>query len=214
MPKVMFGQKINFGGANNDFIRLKEKGEKFQLRFVASGQYEGIHFIKQQDGSIKRSFCPRIMTGGQKDCEICQLYFQAYNEAKEEQDKNIKEKLLKEARENFGVTMKFYFPVLDRTAGAGTGKASVLQTCLSVRSKLELMVEAGINVTASEFVLTRTEQPGSDYYSLIRLDSAEVKKLTKEEEAEVEKAKGIDLEALLGHEVLDSSFNLEGENDW
>ena len=77
-----------------------------------------------------------------------------------------------------------------------------------MRNDIEDEVEAGIDVLKAEFVLTRTERPGSDYYSLVRMDSQDVKKLTAEEELELDGAKTLDLHTILGGSK-DSKMALE-----
>jgi hypothetical protein len=200
MPVAGIGQSINLGG-KSQFIRLKKKGDKIQFRLANGAVYEGKHF-SEENGEFTTTFCPRVMTQGQEKCATCEMYFDLRNKAKEEKDENKKKALQTEASKKYGVKISFYFPVVDRT----DGKAKVLQTSLSVRTKLESMVESGVNILDADFVLLRTENAGADYYSLVRLDSKDTKPLSKEENEEFEKAKVIDIEGMLGHKTNKSSM--------
>jgi len=202
MPIVAFGQELNLGN-ENEIVRLKAKGDKIQFRFAGNGYYEGIHFVKDENGITKITLCPRIMQS--EECELCKKYFEEVKKANLIEDEAKKNKALKVAKDSYGVAIKFYYPILDR----GTGKAKILQTTLSVRKKIEALVTAGIDVLASEFVLVRTEQPGSDYYQLIRVDSSEVKKLSEEEKKELTRVKEFDLEKILNRETKKSDLDLE-----
>jgi len=206
MPTLTFGQELNFGN-ENEIVRLKSKGDKIQFRLAGNGYYEGVHFVKDEKGATNITYCPRIMQTG--ECELCKKFFEETKKAKLIEDEAKRNKALKAAKDSYGVSIKFYYPILDR----GTGKAKILQTTLSVRKKIEALVVAGIDVLASEFEIGRTEQPGSDYYQLIRVDSSEVKKLTEEENKELERAREFDLEKILNRETKKSDLDLEDIKD-
>lgn len=207
MPKIDFGQKISFGGS--DFIRLKSKGDKAHFRFAGSAVYEGKHFITDDYGNIKTVFCPHIM--GNQPCEICKNWSKLMKEMKEEKSEAKRKDIERKARD-FKVAISFFYPVLDRTSEAvEEHKAKILQTTTLVRQAIEAEVEAGIDVLEVDYILTRNEGAPATYYSLIRLDSKDTKKLTDAEWVEYEKAKMLDIEEILGHKVNKSSLSLEAE---
>lgn len=199
MPVAEIGQPLNLGGGSQ-FLRLKSKGDKVQFRLAKGAVYEGKHFLTNEQGETEFSYCARIMTQGAEKCPTCEKFFELKREAKETPDKSKREELLQDASKKYGVKISFYWPIVDRA----DGKAKILQTSLSVRSKFESMVEAGVNILDSDFILLRTETPGADYYSLIRVDSKDTKELSKEEKEELTKAKNMDLEEILGHSIASS----------
>ena len=195
MPFADFGQKIpSIDGRESKIFFLKTKGEKVVFRIVGKPYYISRHFVQKEDGSWNIFFCPRIMKDSK--CIYCQKYFdlrKQVKEAKESGDKGAAEALNEEAK-RYKETTRFYYPAINRETGEGI----LLEAPLSVRLKLDSYVEAGADVLNSDFVLTRTEKPGSDYYTLIRLDSKDTKPLTKKEKEEVKKVKEWDIEEMLG----------------
>src|SRR5690606_3687535 len=86
-------------------------------------------------------------------------------------------------------SISVYYPVLDRT----TGQFVVFQTKPSVRKEIEAEYAMGTKVLEIDWIVMRTENPGSGYYKVSKVDSADTKPLTEEELAEVERFKSIDL---------------------
>ena len=207
MPYADFGEKTPLDGGSSKVFALKGQGEKVTIRILAKPYYTGKHFVKTEKG-WNIFFCPRIMH--QQNCEYCQKFFDIKKQAKEAKqsgDDKAAEALNKEARE-YGPTVRFYYPAIIRERE----EAVLLAVPLSVRLKIDSYVEAGINVLESDFVYTRTEKPGSDYYTLIRLDSKDTKPLTKKEKEAVKETKNWDLEKMLGV-VNESSQELTNDEE-
>jgi hypothetical protein len=218
MPDFNFGEKTNADSTPKiDFLRLDHKDQKLHLRFLPyPGVYEGKHFIIGEDGKWNISYCPKIMKGKDSECIYCDKYWEAKRGLKEIEDTmkaderkemTVKEKALKksydEVAKKYGNTISFYYRVIDRD----TGQARIFKTTRSVRIKLEDENKAGIEVPDYDYIITRTERPGSDYYSLIRLDSSKVPELTHEELLQIEVARKWDLnEMVFGSRK--SSFDL------
>lgn len=191
MPTFNFGDKLAMD-RKNLFIQLKSKDERFHLRFIGGGSYDGKHFIQNGD-KWDITYCPRIMDD--LHCEHCEVAFSIQKQIKElkETDGNEQDikKLEKELRPH-KVKITFYYPVIDRDKE----QLHVLKTSLSVRLALEDEIKNGIDVTKYDYYLTRTEKPGSEYYKLTRIDSSETKPLTEEEEKELKQVQTMDLEAI------------------
>lgn len=194
MPVLDFGQKAPFEGKSSKIFKLKTKGEKVTIRILGRPHYTGKHFIRKNNGDWLIFFCPRIMKGSK--CMYCDKYFELMKlvkEAKEKGDKKAVKALRDEARQ-YGPTVRFYYPALIRERE----EAVLLEVPLSVRLKIDDYVDAGVDVLSSDFIYRRTEKPGSDFYSLIRLDSKDVKPLTDKEKKEAESVKDWDIEGMLG----------------
>lgn len=195
MPEVDFGEKIpEIDGSVSKVFKLKSKGEKVTIRILDKPHYVSRHFIQKDNGSWNIFFCPRIMN--KSKCIYCEKYFDIMKEAKkakEAGDKEAYEDLVKQAR-RYKETTRFYYPALIREKE----EAVLLEVPLSVRLKIDDYVEAGVDVLNSDFVYTRTEKPGADYYSLIRLDSKDTKPFTEKEKEEIENVKTWDIDGMLG----------------
>lgn len=207
MPTFNFGDKLDNIDRASNFIELKSKGEKVHIRILpGTYYYDATHFVeKPGEGKGGKSAwdvfkCPRIMKG--EDCAECQKYFDAVEESKNEKDEKKAKKIKDEARREFYPDIKFYYPVLDREAE----EAGIFKTTLGVRLKLEREMENGIDVLEYDYIVTRTENPGTDYYSLTRLDSKQIKDLTAKEQEEVMRAASWDLAKTLGAKQSESSF--------
>lgn len=191
MPSARMGEATNLD--RQQFFQLKGKGEKATLRFASLDyHYDGQHFIAQEGSDRKMvTPCPRINNQG--DCMYCNKYFELSRAAKEIENEVKRKEAFDAARQAYGVALTFYYPVLNRTTKAAT----IFKTKLSIRKKLETEVEEGVDVLKFDWVVTRTENPGSEYYTLKRVDSAEMQKLDADEKAELEKAKALDLDHIL-----------------
>lgn len=223
MPVAQWGQKVKTG--NSKFLKLESKGESAIIRLLGPAVYEGMHFIKDDAGNFQRSYCPRIM--GEMDCMYCNKYFELTAKVKEAKSDKKKEELKKSA-DQFRSSIKFYYPVLDRTelyGGQGEGEAKIFETRTMVRVAIEnaykgfvetLGEEKAIErMTESDWIVTRTEQTGAgnNYYSVQRMDSSDVADLTEEEQNQLNIGRAFDLEEELGHTTLDSNFNPVGKSD-
>jgi hypothetical protein len=192
MPTAQIGDKISLD--RREFLELKSKGEKIKIRIAnADYYYEGKHFFQHKNGDWTVESCPRV--NEKLDCEDCEEYFKLIKQVKElrtEGDEKKAKDLEKKAR-NYKANVSFYYPVLDRE----TGLAGVFRTTLSTRLKLEDYKEDGVDILKFDFIVKRTEKPGSDYYSLTRVDSADTPALTKDEKQELKKAQEFKLEEVV-----------------
>lgn len=203
MPIIKFGEKTVFDKEQSNIFRLTAKGQKIHLRVLGNGYYEGKHFIKKDDGSWLVFYCPRIMRGS--NCIYCEKMFKLRKQLKATKGKeNANRKALEKRIRELSPSIMFYYPILDRDEGT----AKIFQTTLSVRNTFEQDHQAGIDILKSEYVISRTETPPI-YYSVVRLDSANIKPLTDKEKEEVKKAKEWDLQSILDHSVP-SSLDFEG----
>lgn len=188
MPtELAFGESMP--GQGNLYLRVKKKGDQIQFRLAQNPTFVGKHFIEKETGWDVPG-CPRI--NSQEECERCDLFFKAKAELKKleatkptdpESLETIKR--LKNDVRQYGATVTFYFPILDR----GTGRFGILQTTSGVRNKLNAQHEAGVDVFKKDWILRNTGSDNpNELYSLIPVDSADTKPFTEEEEAEFKKA--------------------------
>lgn len=177
MPIAQFGEKLNF--SNNQFLKLKSKSDKVRFRLLGAPFIEGKHFFELEDGWDIQA-CPRI--NNREECQHCKKYFQIISGLKKTDDKTMQKQIQKEA-DPFKVSISVYYPIIDRLSA----EFKVLQTTMGVRGKIETEVELGTKVLNVDFDLLRTELPGSDYYKLARVDSAETTPLLPQEEEIVAK---------------------------
>lgn len=200
MPYADFGEKVDFSASL--FTKLKAKGDKIHFRIIGSSFYDGKHFMKTDDGWDVVP-CPRINEG--TECEICNMFFAAHKDAKKRGlDKTETDKLTRD----FKPSISFYFPILNRE----TGRFEVFQTTQSVRNSIEEEVEMGTDVLNVDFIVLRTEKPGSNYYKTSRVDSKDTKALTKDEKAEVERGKKIKLENYINGQREESTEDVDINN--
>lgn len=209
MPHAKFGDKTPLDSGSTKIFKLTSKGQKATIRILNDGFYNGKHFIQRGDGSWTVFYCPRVML--EKPCMYCKKYFEKKKELKKLEKAKSKDseamKLLAKDIRRFGSTIRWYYPALNRDAGTPI----ILQVTLGVRNKLEGFVEAGIDVLASDFILMRTEKPGSDYYSLIRKDSKNTPELTKDEVVGCTEALSWDIEKEV--QGKESSLTFVPENE-
>ncbi len=215
MPKVDFGEKTHFDGGKTEFLELKNKDQKFRVRFLGSAVYDGKHFFKQADGKWNISYCPRIMNN--KDCQFCEKFFEAKRLMKELKnelgepdqmpvEKRNEYKRLENVAKTYGETTTFYYPVLDRE----TEQAGILKCAPSIRWMLDEEHSNGVKILDFDYIVKRTEVPGK-YYTLTRLDSSMIKPFTEKENEEIDKALGWDLDKMVYGKQ--SSFDLSQDED-
>jgi hypothetical protein len=201
MPYLNFGEELSF--SKNTFIKLSGKNDQLHFRLLGTAYYEGKHFIKKADGKWEVLPCQRINT--KQGCEYCKLYFEHLEEALKVKDTSKKEyEALKKEADKYKAAISIYYPVLNRK----TETFQIFETKMGIRKKIEAELAAGIPVLERDFIVTRTENPGADYYTLTRLDSADTQPLTDKEKEEIEKAKTTDLESLImGSKDEESELN-------
>lgn len=195
MPTADFGEKISFSASK--FTKLKSKGDKLHFRILGKPFYDGKHFM--EDPSNEKGWdvkpCPRINEGA--ECEICEMFFSAHRSAKKDGlDRSETDKLTNP----FKPAVSFYFPILNRE----TEEFEIFQTTQGVRNQIEAKIELGIKILDRDVIVVRTENPGSNYYSLDVVDSSDTKDLTKKEKSEVRKAQSINLEDYINGREEDS----------
>lgn len=199
-----FGSKTSMDRGGS-FIQLKGKGEKIQFRLIAPPFYDGKHFQKDGD-KWKVTMCPKIMS--ESECDSCEEYYKLYREAKNEEDKNKKEELLKKAR-YYKAKVTFYYPILDRSDET----AKILKTTLSVRLKIDDRTNMGFDVRKNDWILMRTEKPGADFYALEPVDSTLSKPLTEKEQEQIKLAQSWNMEEKTGTKLNESSEEFVKETD-
>ena len=205
MPNAQMGSTLPID-SRGLFVDLKSKGESVTVRFAtAEFYYDGKHFTKDENtGKWVFTGCPRINEDA--PCDMCDKFFELKKlakDAKKAGDSNGEENLNNQARA-YGAKVSFYYPILDRNSGM----AKIFKTSLSVRLKLEDFLKAGVKVMDSDFTITRTERTGADYYTVIRVDSAEVKPFTDKDKTELDKAKAFVLSDIIDN-VKQSELSLD-----
>lgn len=196
-----FGQQLP--GSGNNFVRLKQKGDKIQFRIAQEPAFYAKHFIQltdQETGQVKWDVpeCIRIMNG--EECEYCVSFFKIKSKQKKLLAGRKKDDLEKEERQEFNrldlqarqfaPTVEHYFAVLDRL----DGKAKILQTTNGVKNKFNSYFETGRDVFETEWLLSNTGSDSpAERYLLQPIDSAKVQNFTSQEEEEWAKAGGLDL---------------------
>ena len=192
MPQANIGQKTALD-KTNIFISLKAQGEKVTFR-LAQGtySYDGKHFTKTAEGWAI-GYCPRIMS--EEPCNLCQRYFEINKGVKKLKEENAPAGEISEAEKESNLykpKITFYYAILNRDLK----QAQILKATLSTRLKFDELQENGVDVMGSDFILTRTEKPGADYYSLIRKDSKDSPEIYEEELNEFGKAQVFNIDEL------------------
>lgn len=206
MPYADFGEKLSFS-AGSQFFKLKSKGDKLRFRLLGAPFIEGKHFTELPDGSWDIQPCPRVNENSK--CDTCNKYFSIIMKAKKTGDKTLMEQAKKEAKP-YQNSVAAYFPVINRD----TQEFVVFQSTVGVRTKIEDEIALGKKVLEIDLVVLRTETPGSEYYKLSPVDSADTLPLTEKELSEVERYKTIDLsEMVAGAADDDSSLAIEANSE-
>jgi hypothetical protein len=207
MPQGVIGEKNNLDRDNN-FLELKAKDQKIQVRFVKQDYYyEGKHFMQEEDGRWLVTDCPRINLGEEHNCEYCVKYFEIMKPMRElKQQMKVAETdqakaeiqvkidaVTKKARP-YKVQIGFFYAVLDRA----DGKAKIFKTKPSIRIALEQFEETDEDFIDYDYLIVRTQQPGAGYYSMKAVDSKKTVELSVEEKAEIKKAEEWNLSEMVG----------------
>jgi hypothetical protein len=198
MPYTEYDEPYNTGNLFDVIFRLIRKDEKIHFRLIGKPYYDGKHFLKNDDGSWNVVDCDRINL--QAPCEYCARYFQIIKESKLTNDKDLIEAGKKQAQQ-WKATLSFYLPIINREIE----EFQVFKTTLSVKKGLEEEVAMGTPVMERDFIVLRTEKPGSEYYKLSRLDTGDTKPLNKKEKAEIERFKSMDLSDIVSGKVDEGS---------
>lgn len=194
MPQVGFGEKLPTGGSQ--FIKLSSKGDKVRIRLLDAPFVEGKHFFQtgvDENGKPIWDIqgCPRINDGGK--CEHCDKFFAIKRKVKKETDKTIIAQLNKEA-DQWKPSTFVHYPVIDRMNAC----FAVFQTTVGVRQQIEDEFSLGTKVLDVDFIVLRTETPGSGYYKVSKVDSADTTPLLPAEEEAIEAYKSMNLADLVG----------------
>lgn len=203
MPFADFGENISFGV--HQYLKLKDKKDKVQFRILGKPYFEGKHFMKDDKGNWDVKPCPRVDENA--ECDLCKTYFSIIAAGKKTNDKTLMEQAKKEAKP-FQNAVSVYYPIINRE----TGEYAVFQTTWGVRNMLEAEVELGVKVMKVDWIVLRTEVPGS-YYKLSRVDSAETKALTKEEKEIVKQYKDGHLAEAIGGTADEAGVAVEANSE-
>ena len=176
MPVIKFGQELNLPKGESKYLKLRNKGDFLVFRIAGTPVYETDHWINREKVS-----CDKYNSlENDAPCHYCD----DYAEAVAADDKQV-------MRELRPVTT-FMYPVLDRT----TGKAGIYQfTAKSLHYGIDGYAKMGVDVFACDWRVDRHKQTvdeaGPEFYSLMRLSEGV---LSKEEKAELKRAKEFELE--------------------
>ncbi|MDX9743620.1 MAG: hypothetical protein RBT59_07390 [Arcobacteraceae bacterium] len=99
----------------------------------------------------------------------------------------------KKSASKYQATVTVYFPVINRKLEA----FQIFQTTVGIKKKIDAEIALGTPVLERDFMVIRTEEPGSNYYTLSKVDSADSKDFTDKEKEEVEKFKKMNLENIV-----------------
>lgn len=202
MPTANFGEKVSF--STNRFTKLTAKGDKVQFRIIKAPFYDGKHFLKDDEGNWDIRPCPRINEG--HECEFCNKFFAALKKAKKE---GLDQKETDKLTNPWKASVSFYYPIINRESG----EFEIFQTTKGVRDAIEAELELNSKTLERDIIVLRTEIPGS-YYKVSVVDSADIKKLTKEEKEAFDKGKEIDLsEFVYGVEDDEGEVALEANTE-
>lgn len=177
MPLIGFGEELPKSSGN--FIRLKNVGEKIQFRILGIAYVEGNHFFFD-DGKWDVQPCPRI--NAQSECAHCEKFFQALKAIPKTEDKAEYNKLRDAAKKTVPgceAAITYNFPIINRE----TGLFTIFKATPGIRTKIESDAAVGVKVMDVDFVAVKTAKPGKDKYAVSRVDSADTKPLTPEEQA-------------------------------
>ena len=170
MPKAEFGRELDLPASEGRYIRLKSQGDKIKFRIAGTPVYQVDHWVEGEKIPCKK------YGGGGGECSFCEDYRRAVELGDEEMQRK------------FRPVTTFLYPILNRV----TGKAQIFQfTAKSIHYAISGYAKEGVDVFGCDWVVERTEEPGSGYYSVMRLGSEE---LTEEEQAQLERARGFLLE--------------------
>ncbi len=185
MPEASFEKNLNLPSSGGRYVKLSKKGDKIRFRIAGTPHYETKHFL----GDKEIEFCGKYNSDDTKaTCKYCEDYATALEMGDEKTAKQIKP------------FTTFYYPILD----LGDNKAKIFQfNAKGIHYTIKNYADEGVDVFACDWSVERTEEQGPNYYKVLRLDG---KKLTKEQDEELVKAKGFKLS-----QKPSSSVSTEGE---
>jgi hypothetical protein len=202
MPVVQFGEKADF--SNSQFTKLKGKGDKIRFRLLGAPFIQGKHFFEIGPKEFDVQDCPRV--NEKSECQHCTTYFKIMARGKKTGDKTVMEQAKKEA-EPFKATISAYFPILNRQ----TETFQIFQNKLGLKGKVEAEKDLGVKVLNVDWIVSRTEEPGANYYSLSRVDSAETPELSEKEKVEIQKIDTLNWDEIMGNGSVDEESALAQE---
>jgi len=175
MPKAEFGSDLNLPRGGGQYVKLVSKGDKIKFRIAGTPTYHVDHWIGEK-GAREKVACTKYNTDDKDaQCGYCDDYKKAVDAGDKDVAKDIKP------------TTTFLYPILNRE----TGEAAIFQfTAASIHYKISNYAKAGVDVLACDWLVERTEEPGSGYYDVMRLDAGT---LSAEEKEELERAGGFNL---------------------
>lgn len=200
-PYAGYGENVNF--STSRFTKLRNKGDKIQFRLGGVPFYDGKHFLKDDEGNWNIITCERINANG--ECEYCDKFFKAHRQAKKA---NLDQRETRKLTDPWSASVSFYYPVVNRE----TGVFEVFQTTKGIRDLIEAELELGTKIMARDMIVLRTEKPGS-YYKLSMVDSADTKRLSKEEGMELKKAKEVNLSEFVHGREDEGNVAVEANSD-
>lgn len=193
MPVVQFGEK--FSTSSSQYLKLAAKGDRVRIRILGACYIEGKHFLTNgvdEDGKEKWDIIPCHRINDNEKCEYCEQFFALKRKAKKETDKTIIDQYNKKA-EKVRPTTFVYYPVIDREKQS----FALFQTTIGVRNQIEDEVNLGTKVLSVDFMVLRTDQPGSGFYKLSKVDSADTLELTEKELEAVKEFKTKDITEMI-----------------
>jgi len=158
----------NIPGGGGKFVSLDSQGDFITFRLAGEPMFEYLHWMELADGSKEKNECVRL---NNPEGELECPFCEAGDKPKS----------------------KFYYPILNRD----TGKAAIFRTSASVHIAIDSEFRDGIDVFKYDYKVTRVggENPNK-FYRVTRLP--EPIALTDEDNAELKKAKEMDLEKETG----------------
>lgn len=171
MPVADFGKDLNLPSTPSVFIKLTSKGDKIKFRIADVPVYDTKHFV------------------GDKQIEICGKYNSDDPKAKCQWCDKWQERVKagdKDGARAIAPVTTFYYRVLDLKEN----RAGVFQfNAKSIHYTIKNYADEGADVFQTDWVVERTEEPGS-YYKILSLPG---KPLNEEQMEQMDIAKNLKL---------------------
>ena len=191
MPIAKFGQELNIPKSESRYLKLKAKGDTIKFRLAGVPVYQTDHWINKEKIS-----CDKYNSADNiGDCRYCDQYAEAYAAGD------------KTAMREYRPVTTFMYPVLCKEYNNKEhGRAAIFQfTAKSIHYGIDGYSRMGVDVFACDWAIERTEEQGN-YYSVMRLGEGV---LSKEEEAELKRAGGFELEGKESESVRPGEVPIE-----
>jgi len=191
MPKTEFGTDPDLPKSGGMYVKLKAKGDKLKFRIAGTPYYHVDHWIEEK-GKRKKIECAKYNSeGNAADCEYCDQHKEAVAAGN------------KELADSVRPVTTFMYPILNRD----TGEAAIFQfTAKGIHYDINGYAKEGVDVFACDWLVERTEEPGSGYYNVKRLGED---KLSAEEQEELDRAKGFNLEGKASSSIKETEEDEE-----